>query len=99
MSDQPKLLTELPKWTSHKVVQAARVTGVSEGHLPDILFVWHLAGGFQVEVDEDLARRVPTKVGEHGPIGGYFVLYQDGYRSWSPADAFDEGYTRVTTEA
>lgn len=96
--DQPKLLTELPKFISHKIVQAARVTGVSEGHLPDILFVWHLAGGFQVEVDEDLARRVPTRVGPDGPIGGYFVLYPDGYRSWSPAEAFDGGYTSVPTE-
>lgn len=26
---------------------------------------------------------------------GYFVMYQDGYESWSPTKAFEEGYTRL----
>lgn len=30
----------------------------------------------------------------HQPgVGGYFVCYKDGYQSWSPSRAFDEGYT------
>ena len=28
-------------------------------------------------------------------IGGYLVQYEDGYLSWSPAKAFEEGYTRI----
>ena len=27
--------------------------------------------------------------------GGYYVRYPDGYESWSPAEAFEEGYTLV----
>lgn len=26
---------------------------------------------------------------------GYFVQYRDGYESWSPTKAFEEGYTRI----
>lgn len=26
---------------------------------------------------------------------GYFVEYDDGYQSWSPTKAFEEGYTRI----
>lgn len=26
---------------------------------------------------------------------GYYVVYKDGYKSWSPTKAFEEGYTRV----
>ena len=26
---------------------------------------------------------------------GYYVIYKDGYKSWSPTKAFEEGYTRV----
>jgi hypothetical protein len=26
---------------------------------------------------------------------GYFVVYEDGYESWSPTKAFEEGYTRI----
>jgi hypothetical protein len=27
--------------------------------------------------------------------GGYFVQYADGYKSFSPAEAFEGGYTRI----
>jgi hypothetical protein len=27
--------------------------------------------------------------------GGYFVVYKDGYQSFSPAEAFEDGYTRA----
>jgi len=31
---------------------------------------------------------------KHRPeAGGYFVVYDDGYQSFSPAKAFEEGYT------
>jgi len=33
---------------------------------------------------------------KHKPeVGGYYVVYADGYKSFSPAQAFEEGYTRV----
>lgn len=33
---------------------------------------------------------------KHKPVaGGYFVVYEDGYESFSPAKAFEEGYTRI----
>jgi hypothetical protein len=33
---------------------------------------------------------------KHKPeVGGYFVQYDDGYKSFSPAKAFEEGYTRI----
>lgn len=34
---------------------------------------------------------------KHRPqVGGYVVVYADGYLSWSPAAAFEEGYTRIS---
>lgn len=33
-------------------------------------------------------------VRKHQPqVGGYYVVYKDGYKSFSPADAFEDGYT------
>lgn len=26
---------------------------------------------------------------------GYYVVYDDGFASWSPTKAFEEGYTRI----
>jgi len=35
-------------------------------------------------------------VSKHKPkAGGYYVVYEDGYKSWSPADAFEAGYTKI----
>ena len=28
-------------------------------------------------------------------VGGYYVVYTGGYKSWSPAEAFEDGYTKV----
>jgi len=31
---------------------------------------------------------------KHGPqVGGYYVVYKDGYESYSPVDAFEDGYS------
>ncbi len=41
---------------------------------------------------EYVKKRLPV----NGPIvGGYWVKYADGYQSFSPQDAFEEGYTRI----
>ena len=33
---------------------------------------------------------------KHKPeVGGYYVVYKDGYKSFSPAAAFEEGYSKV----
>lgn len=28
-------------------------------------------------------------------VGGYYVVYADGYKSFSPAEAFESGYTLI----
>ena len=31
----------------------------------------------------------------HPQEGGYYVQYEGGYESYSPAEAFESGYTRI----
>ena len=78
----------------HKEVKAAKITAI----VP-------LQGGnsdeFAIELESE-------KVGlhvhaiwmeKHEPkVGGYYVEYKDGYASYSPAKAFEEGYTEVAEE-
>lgn len=34
---------------------------------------------------------------KHNPqVGGYYVVYKDGYKSFSPAEAFESGYAKIT---
>ena len=37
--------------------------------------------------------------GKHVTAGGYLVVYEDGYESYSPAEAFEKGYTLIEERA
>lgn len=90
----PDPLPMLPRWQSHKIVEGDRITEVL--HVPDAISDvtrWRLACGIVVDVSERLAARVPPDV--FSATAGYYVLYPDGYESWSPAEAWDAGYTRL----
>lgn len=53
-------------------------------------------GAILVPEDERLGEIIVNHayVRKHNPqVGGYYVVYADGYESFSPAQAFEEGYT------
>jgi hypothetical protein len=87
---------ELPRWQSHKKVHADKVVGVQTRPLgkpliaDDTFIDWILECGALVHVSHELRRR-----GGDDPVGGYFVHYPDGFQSWSPAKAFEEGYDPI----
>lgn len=82
----------LPLYACHKQVRAAKIVGLDpEPHGPSVALVFD--GHDAVLVDREwVARHKPQ-------TGGYFVVYADGYQSFSPAKAFEDGYTRVTLTA
>lgn len=91
--------TEMPKYVSHKKVWALKIKSVlqdneyaSNGEISEIL-------GAELEVEEP--GYAPVRVDrdylyKHQPkAGGYYVVYEDGYKSFSPAKAFEEGYDKL----
>ena len=79
---------ELPKYRSHKIVGALKIKSIRSQ-----------VNGSALVTPEDAAYGTfevpPGYVRKHQPaVGGYFVRYGDGYISWSPAAAFEGGYTR-----
>jgi hypothetical protein len=86
----------LPVYQCHKKVGAAKIIDVFAG-VPgstrivlDTPCIEDPSVGTFVNVDADWLARNP-KVS----IGGYFVEYEDGYTSFSPAEPFESGYTLV----
>lgn len=84
------------KFKSHKVVEAAKIK--------EIVRLGYNAGtdtedhGLIFE-DGDRVRVAFDWLAKHAPkVGGYFVRYPDGYTSWSPAAAFEQGYTKVSLD-
>jgi len=97
-SAESDVLRDLPLYVCHKKVRALKLQKVKiDGPIPR-----------NQESDGMSATLVPVEKGfkavrvtkgyleKHNPrAGGYYVLYQDGYKSYSPADAFEGGYTKI----
>lgn len=86
-----------PVYESHKVVWAAKIVGVERNHAGGQIVqkIWVRPDGAQHDNDP-IEEFWPTvaEMAEKAEVGGWAILYPDGYRSVSPAKAFEEGYTR-----
>lgn len=79
---------EMPRYRCHKEVWALKIKSVETRD----------DGVYIVPDDEGYAafRVTWAFVEKHSPsAGGYYVQYGDGYASFSPGKAFEDGYTRI----
>ena len=88
---------EMPRYRCHKDVWALKIRDISDptaaGNESDGSRLLH-----PVEHGYGAIRVDAAYVRKHDPkVGGYYVVYKDGYQSFSPAQAFEEGYTKVVT--
>lgn len=89
---------EMPRYKCHKEVWALKIKEIRQAPADQERCN---QGGDYYLVPED-PQYAPIMVGhdnyvlKHAPhAGGYYVVYADGYKSFSPARAFEGGYTRV----
>lgn len=86
--------TILPSYQCHKVVKAAKIKEVIDPTEPG-----NETDGSRILKFDDVPGSITVKqdfVLKHKPeVGGYFVRYEDGYQSISPANAFETGYTKI----
>jgi hypothetical protein len=87
---------ELPRYKSHKEVWALKIKSIindGEGENRE-------SDGSAIITPEEQGY-APFRVelaylNKHKPqVGGYYVVYEGGYESFSPADAFEDGYTLI----
>lgn len=86
---------ELPRYKCHKEVWALKIAEVRDTAEPgnetdgSRLLIFEEKPYAPIRVDA-------AYVHKHKPeAGGYYVVYADGYKSFSPAKAFEEGYSKV----
>lgn len=90
---------EMPRYKCHKEVHALKINGIeldivaanAEGRETDGSAILTPADGryAPIRAPHDFVQRNKLI------IGGYYVVYADGYRSFSPAEAFESGYTEI----
>jgi len=88
---------EMPKYNCHKQVWALKIARIEFDHDKASAENRETDGSATITPAED--GYAPFRVDhefmrKHKPeVGGYYVVYKDGYKSYSPAQAFDEGYS------
>ena len=88
-------LPELPRYRSHKNVSAVKILEIRS---TATLEQASDGSAYLVPTEEGYGRILVTRefMLRHEPeVGGYYVQYEDGYESYSPAKAFEDGYTRI----
>jgi hypothetical protein len=100
---------EMPRYRSHKIVHALKIKAIELAPKPTIAELEAILNESEATPEDQIlgATITPEEDGyspfavsraytsKHNPqVGGYYVVYADGYASWSPAQAFEEGYTR-----
>lgn len=78
---------EMPKYKCHKVVHALKIKEVFLENPVRLSFEDKRYAPITLW-DDDFNKHQPKP-------GGYYVVYEDGYKSFSPAKAFEEGYTLI----
>ena len=80
----------MPKYKCHKEVAALKIARIAPG--PE--------GSLRIEPSDESfgpfyveAQFVPLHEQGRPKPGWYFVVYENGFQSFSPADAFESGYT------
>lgn len=88
------MTNQLPLYQCHKQVRALQIDEISEiGDHPNktyqLGFVNKSFSNKIFDGDHKLFSRYTPEVGD------YYVVYDDGYESFSPRKAFEDGYTLI----
>lgn len=91
---------EMPKYQSHRKVWALKIKEIGfDSDLAKEDGNRETDGSAIITPEEEGYGKFKVDVAychKHKPqSGGYYVVYDDGYKSWSPAEAFENGYTKL----
>ncbi len=95
---------QLPQYQCHKIVSAIKIGQIEPKPNPDTTgksaAASYGAHIIPAEKGYDVFEVTAEYVNRHHPhTGGYYVRYEDGYESFSPAATFEEGYLPVLLPA
>ncbi len=82
---------ELPKYRCHKTVWALKIKAIDWDSSMEFAMITPAEEGYAP------FSASAEYMDKHDPeVGGYYVVYPgDGYKSYSPAQPFKDGYTRI----
>lgn len=88
----------MKKYKCHEVVHAGKIISMkpSMSAVDYVILKIEDHGPIEVDRNHEIWMVDRAYMDKHKPkVGGYFILYEDSYRSFSPAETFENGYTEV----
>lgn len=80
---------EMPKYKCYKEVYALKIKEIALAEDGSAIITPEEEPYARFYVSADYMQK-------HDPqVGGYYVVYKDGYKSFSPAEAFESGYEKI----
>lgn len=93
MENETRGSAEMPRYKCHKEVWALKIKEIVRVPSGNATVTHSIVPEDTGYAPFDVSLEYIDK---HSPVaGGYYVVYTDGYISYSPARAFEEGYTRI----
>ena len=91
------LQDQFPQYRAHKIVSALKIKRIMLGHdtATEITLYFDDDRFAPMSLGPSESERIDSAIGVAVDDMGYLVVYSDGYRSWSPTKAFEEGYSEV----
>lgn len=92
----PSASARMPRYVCHKTVHALKITQIDTQIDPkstDLIVILHPEDKqyAPIRVSQDWCRSHQVE-----RPGGYYVVYEDRYTSWSPIETFEKGFTLIT---
>lgn len=101
-----KVEYKFAKYRCHKEVEAFQIVQIDDcGKITSAVDPCGIVGTFRIwgalHCGEGARVAVDAAwIEKHEPVvGGYFVIYEDGYTSFSPKEAFEKGYSKIEVSA
>ena len=97
MNQECEAAMEMPRYKCHKEVWALKIKAIARDSDKAREEQRETDGSAMITPEEN--GYAPFKVDaaymhKHKPeVGGYYVVYADGYKSFSPTKAFEDGYS------
>lgn len=86
--------TSLPKYQCHKIVTAGKIRQIDLEPNGNGGAILKFESNPDTKYEDIMVEQ--AYLDKHNPqIGGYYVVYEDGYESFSPTDAFESGYSLI----
>lgn len=84
-------IREMPRYKSHKEVWALKIAAIEIHKDKSATIALADKGYGSFKTDAGWGERFK---GDEDDLG-FYVVYKGGYTSWSPSQAFNEGYSRI----